>query len=165
MQYQEINRFLPIAAIGLYSLGLLNCAIAAPLAVRVVPIASRSDSALPMIDPRVTAAPLDLRVPRDSDVKTFRAETAAIPAGEFASGIQHPVSTIANLSIKENRALSDLIINAADFHVTSPAERFVGRVHREGLPIARLWQSESALLSIGLNRRGKPGVWFTKTIH
>ena len=56
-------------------------------------------------------------------------------------------------------------IRVADFHVASPAERFVGRVRREGLPLARLWKSESALLSIGLNQRGKPGVWFTQTVR
>jgi hypothetical protein len=33
------------------------------------------------------------------------------------------------------------------------------RVHREGLPIARLWENHSALLSLGLNQRGKPGLW------
>ena len=58
-----------------------------------------------------------------------------------------------------------LAISESDFHFASPAANFVGRMHREGLPIARLWKSESALLSIGLNKRGKPGVWFTKTLH
>jgi hypothetical protein len=35
----------------------------------------------------------------------------------------------------------------------------VRRVHREGLPVARLWENRSALLSLGLNQRGKPGLW------
>ena len=62
-------------------------------------------------------------------------------------------------------AVESLSSSEADFHFASPAEKFVGRMHREGLPIARLWKSESALLSIGLNKRGKPGVWFTKTLR
>jgi len=33
------------------------------------------------------------------------------------------------------------------------------RVHREGLPVARLWENRSALVSLGLNQRGKPGLW------
>jgi hypothetical protein len=41
----------------------------------------------------------------------------------------------------------------------SRAEEFTRRVHREGLPIARLWQSKSALISLGLNQKGKPGLW------
>jgi hypothetical protein len=39
------------------------------------------------------------------------------------------------------------------------------RVHREGLPVARLWENHSALLSLGLNQRGKPGLWITQKTH
>ena len=48
--------------------------------------------------------------------------------------------------------------------VLSPSAQFVRRVQREGLPLARLWQSKSALLSIGLNAKGKPGLWLTQKI-
>ena len=65
----------------------------------------------------------------------------------------------------DHGAVSGLGSSDANFRFTSPAQRFVARVHREGLPIARLWQSDSALLSVGLNQRGKPGIWFTKTIR
>jgi hypothetical protein len=41
----------------------------------------------------------------------------------------------------------------------SPAEALVSRVHREGLPVARLWENKSALLSLGLNQKGQPGLW------
>jgi hypothetical protein len=60
---------------------------------------------------------------------------------------------------------SNLTMGEATFRTTSPMEEFARRVHREGLPIARLWETKSALLSIGLNQRGKPGVWFTKRIQ
>jgi hypothetical protein len=39
------------------------------------------------------------------------------------------------------------------------AEEFARRVHREGLPVARLFESRSALVSLGFNPRGKPGLW------
>jgi hypothetical protein len=39
------------------------------------------------------------------------------------------------------------------------------RVHREGLPVARLWENKSTLLSLGLNQRGKPGLWITQKTH
>jgi hypothetical protein len=39
------------------------------------------------------------------------------------------------------------------------------RFHREGLPVARLWQTESTALSLGLNNKGKPGLWFVKKLH
>ena len=41
----------------------------------------------------------------------------------------------------------------------SPTEQLARQVHKEGLPLARLWQNDSALVSLGLNRKGKPGLW------
>jgi hypothetical protein len=41
----------------------------------------------------------------------------------------------------------------------SPAEEFVNRVHHEGLPVARLWENKSALVSLGLNQKGQAGLW------
>jgi len=41
----------------------------------------------------------------------------------------------------------------------STAEAWARRWHHEGLPVARLWQNRSALLSLGLSPRGKPGLW------
>jgi hypothetical protein len=44
-------------------------------------------------------------------------------------------------------------------------EAFVRRFHREGLPVARLWENHSALLSLGLNQKGKPGLWLVQKTH
>ena len=41
----------------------------------------------------------------------------------------------------------------------SPTEQLARQVHKEGLPFARLWQNDQALVSLGLNRKGKPGLW------
>ncbi len=41
----------------------------------------------------------------------------------------------------------------------SAAEEFVNRVHHEGLPLARLWENKSALVSLGLNQKGQAGLW------
>jgi hypothetical protein len=49
--------------------------------------------------------------------------------------------------------------------VMSPAEVFARRLHREGLPVVRLWQFKSAVFSIGLNQKGKPGLWLTQKVH
>jgi hypothetical protein len=43
--------------------------------------------------------------------------------------------------------------------VPSRAEEFARRVHREGLPVARLWENNSALVSLSLNNKCKPGLW------
>jgi hypothetical protein len=39
------------------------------------------------------------------------------------------------------------------------AEEFTRRVHREGLPLARLLETKTALVSLGVNPKGKPGLW------
>lgn len=49
---------------------------------------------------------------------------------------------------------------------TSPRfEELARRVHREGLPVARLWENQSSLVSLGLNQRGKPGLWIVHKVH
>jgi hypothetical protein len=45
------------------------------------------------------------------------------------------------------------------------AEEFVRRVHREGLPVARLWENKSALVHLGFNQKGKPGLWLVQKFH
>ena len=44
-------------------------------------------------------------------------------------------------------------------------EAFVQRFHREGLPLARLWQGHAATVSLGLSPKGKPGLWLVKHTH
>jgi hypothetical protein len=39
---------------------------------------------------------------------------------------------------------------------------FVRRVHQEGLPVARLMETKSALVHLGLNPKGKPGLWLVQ---
>jgi hypothetical protein len=47
----------------------------------------------------------------------------------------------------------------------SPAEELLRRAQREGLPLARLFESQSALISLGLNKKGKPGLWLVEKFH
>ena len=63
-------------------------------------------------------------------------------------------------------------IQLRGFGVGDPPARIPGRVedmvlrfHREGLPLARLWENKSALVSLGLNPKGKPGLWITQKTH
>jgi hypothetical protein len=49
--------------------------------------------------------------------------------------------------------------------VPSRAEQLVRNFHRDGLPIARLFQSENSLVHLGLNQKGKPGLWIVEKIH
>lgn len=38
------------------------------------------------------------------------------------------------------------------------------RVPREGLPVARLWETKTALLHVGLSPKGKPGLWLMQKV-
>ena len=49
--------------------------------------------------------------------------------------------------------------------VPSHAEQLVRNFHRDGLPVARLFQNENSLVHLGLNQKGKPGLWVVQKIH
>jgi hypothetical protein len=55
--------------------------------------------------------------------------------------------------------------DVGEARVMSRAESFARRFHREGLPVARLWENHSALVSLGLNGKGKPGLWLVQKTH
>jgi len=66
---------------------------------------------------------------------------------------------------QEQTQLPELGSEGLQSRPMSRAEEFTRRVHREGLPVARLWENKSALLSLGLNQKGKPGLWIIQKIH
>lgn len=90
---------------------------------------------------------------------------AAVPPAQessksFPSPLhQHPLDAHPQLQ------LPDLGAKVTQSRIPSRAEEFARRVHREGLPVARLWENQSALVSLGLNERGKPGLWLIQKIH
>jgi hypothetical protein len=173
MQTQGINRLVIMSAGGLCGLSLLSSAIAAPLPNRVAPLFAAGGSSPsvkvtlfpPAVHPTTLPTPLDLRMSRDLVAPGLHAGTVAAAFRALPSGIQQPAHGITDSGENDRSASSRLGVSDANFRMASPAQRIVDRMHREGLPIARLWQSNSALLSIGLNQRGKPGIWFTKTIR
>jgi hypothetical protein len=105
-----------------------------------------------------TSAPqLDLRLPIDSMPGARRNE------------IGHTRGPVALASHSDNdteySSRPGLGTREAGFPVMTQQETWLHRVHREGVPIVRLWNSKSALLSIGFNQKGKPGLWLTQKVH
>jgi hypothetical protein len=98
------------------------------------------------------SAHLDLRLP-------------ALASAPFPSANHSLEFGKVELATDDRVQQSALGIGTLNFNMMSPAENFARRVHRESLPIARLWESKGALLSIGLNKRGKPGLWLTQKTH
>ncbi len=66
---------------------------------------------------------------------------------------------------QEQPELPSLGTAGARARIPGRLEEFARRVHREGLPVARLWENNSALVSLGLNQKGKPGLWIIQKIH
>jgi hypothetical protein len=109
------------------------------------------------------ASHLDLRP--SFDLRASETAMAAVAAEKapaaFPSSLHHQT-----LGAQENIQLPDLGSgDRTQIRPMSRSEEFVRRVHREGLPVARLWQNKSALLSLGLNQKGKPGLWLTQKVH
>jgi hypothetical protein len=44
-------------------------------------------------------------------------------------------------------------------------EAMVQRFRHEGLPVARLWEGHTGFVSLGLNPKGKPGIWLIQKTH
>ncbi|MGO9930296.1 MAG: hypothetical protein ACLPV8_00530, partial [Steroidobacteraceae bacterium] len=97
---------------------------------------------------------LDLRAPTDMSI-----------ASDATSPIRFPSPRSTPESADDTYRLPALGTDARLVKVTFRAEGFEHRVHREGLPVVRLWESNSALLSLGLNQRGKPGLWLVKKVR
>jgi hypothetical protein len=64
----------------------------------------------------------------------------------------------------DSSALPELGVDGKRIRVTTKIEDFARQVHREGLPLARVWENQSMLLSVGLNPKGRPGLWIIQKV-
>jgi hypothetical protein len=108
---------------------------------------------------------LDLRPLEESSPTMMRGGAAAFALTPFPTAIRHLNLGKADFGTDNRIPRPALGTGELNFRTMSQAEIFARRVHREGLPVARLWESNSALLSIGLNQKGKPGLWLTQKVH
>jgi hypothetical protein len=101
---------------------------------------------------------LDLRPPSARELGDLSAARADRSFGgrPLTPGLQMPGSRDSNFPG---------LGGAGEARVMGRAESFVRSFHREGLPVARLWENHSALLSLGLNGKGKPGLWLVQKTH
>jgi hypothetical protein len=54
--------------------------------------------------------------------------------------------------------------NVAMLRMENKVQEMERRVPREGLPLARLWETKTALLHVGLSPKGKPGLWLMQKV-
>jgi hypothetical protein len=106
---------------------------------------------------------LDLRPPEN--LAAERAPSAmsdsasAFPSSAFPSAKRPRI-------LPDSRPEEDLPALGAGtaIHPMSRVQEMAQRVQREGLPVARLWETRSALLHVGLSPRGKPGLWLIQKV-
>jgi hypothetical protein len=126
-------------ALGTGAFLVLSSAMAAPPQNR--PTLARAQS---QVQP---AGHLDLRAP--SPAVDVSEKTASFPSMRGRSlGSQEPVRLPA--------------LGADSMRYRPAVQDFVQRVHREGVPVARLFESKSALVHLGLSPKGKPGLWLVQ---
>jgi hypothetical protein len=131
----EGNSRLCVAASGLCGLGLLSSAVASP------PFNSGRSSS------------------------TAQFGVAAPALTPFPTAIHHLDIGKADHGPDDRFHLPALVSGEENVRTMSQPEIIARRIHREGLPVARLWESRSALISIGLNQKGKPGLWLIQKVR
>jgi hypothetical protein len=105
---------------------------------------------------RSLSSKLDLRAPADlAGPSAMAGERHALGLGTFASApVRGSGDDSTRARLEEQLPLRPM----------SRAEQLATRFRREGLPVARLFESHSALVSLGLNQRGKPGIWLIQKL-
>jgi hypothetical protein len=94
-------------------------------------------------------------------------DKGSAPVSAFLARVRPSTRTIA----QDERSIGNVAVTRATLSTTMSlqfrqggVEDTVQHFHREGLPVARLWQGESSALNLGLNPKGKPGLWFVKML-
>lgn len=122
--------------------------LATPLAVLGLGVIGQMNTAL--ASPPTHRAALDLQLPAGEMIAAEKAP-AAFPS------LRRRI-----LGGQEQAQSSGLTPERPQTRIPGRVEELALRFHREGLPIARLWENKSALVSLGLNQRGKPGLWIVQ---
>jgi hypothetical protein len=73
-----------------------------------------------------------------------------------------PMSSMANESPTTSTVAQSL--SGARWDDTPQVIQAAKQFKRRGLPLVHLWESEHALLALGLNQRGRPGLYITQKI-
>ncbi len=114
-----------------------------------------------MMNAALASPPLSQKVPTRLDLRPVTAVVAAdnISANFPSAGHRQTLGT------QDQLQLPALGAGGQRTRIPGRMEEFARRVHREGLPLARLWENKSALVSLGLNQKGKPGLWIIQKIR
>jgi hypothetical protein len=110
----------------------------------------------------VQTALLRLKLQRDSFDFGPRFESSMLLEDRGAAGTRSSRGMFSR--VPPNDDLPSLGPDGPRVRVMSPLEIFARRAHREGLPLARLFENRSMLISLGLNPKGKFGLWLIQKV-
>jgi hypothetical protein len=142
----------PMAFAGAAALCIVNSALATPPQVR-------QGQPHPQNQTQPLGRHLDLRVGPHLDL---RAPVSAVDAAEKSSAFPS-MSHIHRLGSQE--PVQPPAPGLDTMRSRLGVQDFVRRVQHEGLPVARLFESKTALLHLGLNPKGKPGLWLVQKVR
>ena len=144
------------AVVGICEIAALNAAYAQPPLQKVTAALALGRGASKGQErtlPRLDSLPrLDLRLP---------AQTPASDAGHSAPTSDRRLFAGGSPFRSDGHTASQ----APSGHIMSPMESVVHNFHQEGLPLARLFQNSNSLVQVGLNPKGKPGLWVVHKLH
>jgi hypothetical protein len=153
MQTRGSKQVILLAASLLMEIGELQVSCAAP------PATPQGSVSKPHMTGNLTQnaahflpARLDLRAP--SHAGAIEEKPAAFPSAfiHHQSGGAQATAQLPSLG-------------AGNPRLRPPLAELARHIQHEGLPVARLWENNSALVHIGLNQRGRPGLWLVQKIH
>jgi hypothetical protein len=153
------QRIALIALIGLWELFVLHEALAGPPLEKVGAALSQSNASRPAPSLQSSSGHLDLRPP-----SALVAGSDAL--GTFAAAARPKILDARNSSRSETSGGPPRAsVPVASGHVMSPLETMAHNFHQEGLPMARLFENQDSLVHLGLNQKGKPGLWIVHKLH
>jgi hypothetical protein len=144
------TRTLLAALLGICELSMLHAARAQP------PI-TRAEAPMQ----KITAAWSHASMP-ESRTATLAQRLDLRPPSEILAGEQAPGNALGNHRLFGGESPVQAEARAPSpqsGHIMSPMETVVHNFHQEGLPVAKLFQNNTSLVHIGLNPKGKPGLW------
>jgi hypothetical protein len=95
----------------------------------------------------------------------LRAPSHALDAGEVEKSPSAAFSSVGRRQIPEHEQTELPSLGMGGMRSRPTVQEFVQKVHHEGLPVARLFETKSALVHLGLSPRGKPGLWLVQKTH
>jgi len=163
------RRFASAALIGLCELCVFPDAFAGQPLEKVGIALNRTSTEVRPDSKIQSAGELDLRPPPD-------VPTAMSPSGLRVAG-WFPGAAVAGFTAAGARsavfpapgapsAVAPAGSSASEGgHLMSPMQLMAHNFRQQGLPLAKLFENKDSLVHLGLNQKGKPGLWIVHKLH